>query len=101
MTEPANDDTPTGPGAPKQRWLEDIQEALERTGDAIRTAWDATRDSRMSALESARQAAQELGVALDKGISAARERWAGAEPGEPASPETPPGEDAPPKPDEA
>lgn len=101
MTEPAHDDPTTGPGEPKQRWLEDIQEALERTGDAIRTAWDATRDSRMSALESARQAAQELGVALDKGISAARERWAAAEPGEPASPETPPGEDAPPRPDEA
>lgn len=101
MTEPAHDDPTTGPGEPKQRWLEDIQEALERTGDAIRTAWDATRDSRMSALESARQAAQELGDALDKGISAARERWTTAEPGEPASPETPPGEDAPPRPDEA
>jgi len=75
MTEPAPEG-PTTESEPKQRWLDEIQEALERTGDAIRTAWDATRESRMTALESARQAAQELGVAIDKGIGAARERWA-------------------------
>lgn len=72
MTDP--DPEPTGSES-RQNWLHDIQDALERTGDAIRTAWDATRDSRASALESAKQAAQELGEALDKGIAAARERW--------------------------
>lgn len=76
MTEPDPEDTTTGTAEPRQRWLEDIQAALERTGDAIRTAWDATRESRATALESAKQAAQELGVAIDKGIGAARERWA-------------------------
>jgi hypothetical protein len=33
----------------------------------------------MSALESAKQAAQELGEVLDKGIAAAKERWAATE----------------------
>ena len=63
----------------RQRWLDEVQEALDRTGDAVRTAWDATRESRMSALESAKQAAQELGEVLDKGIAAAKERWAASE----------------------
>jgi hypothetical protein len=63
----------------RQRWLDEVQEALDRTGDAVRTAWDATRESRMSALESAKQAAQELGEVLDKGIAAAKERWAATE----------------------
>ena len=60
----------------RPRWLDEVQEALDRTGDAVRTAWEATRESRMSALESANQAAQELGEVLDKGIAAAKERWA-------------------------
>jgi hypothetical protein len=58
-----------------------MQDALDRTGDAIRTAWDASRETRMSALESAKQAAQELGEAIDKGIAAAKERWAGNDQG--------------------
>jgi hypothetical protein len=71
---------------------------MTRTGDAIRTAWEATRESRMSALESAKQAAQELGEVLDKGIAAAKERWSAAdqtatgptpEPAEPAPEPTP------------
>lgn len=60
----------------RQRWLEDVQAALDRTGDAIRTAWESTRESRMSALESAKQAVQDLGDAIDKGLAAAKERWA-------------------------
>jgi hypothetical protein len=60
----------------RQRWFADVQAALDRTGDALRTAWDATKDSRMSALESAKQAAQELGEVIDQGINAAKERWA-------------------------
>ena len=59
-----------------------MQEALDRTGDALRTAWDATRESRMSALESAKQAAQELGEVIDQGIAAAKERWAADSQGE-------------------
>jgi hypothetical protein len=60
----------------RQRWFADVQGALDRTGDALRTAWEATKDSRMSALESAKQAAQELGEVIDQGINAAKERWA-------------------------
>ena len=70
-------DNSTDPGESKQqRWFAEVQDALDRTGDALRTAWDATRDSRMSALESAKQAATELGEVIDQGITAAKERWA-------------------------
>lgn len=62
-------------GEERQRWIKDLQTALDRTGDAARTAWEATRDNRMSALESAKQAAKELGEVLEKGMDAARERW--------------------------
>jgi hypothetical protein len=67
----------------RQRWFADVQGALDRTGDALRTAWEATKDSRMSALESAKQAAQELGEVIDQGINAAKERWAESGPAEP------------------
>jgi hypothetical protein len=63
-------------GETRQKWINEVQEALDRTGEAVKSAWEATRESRMSALESARQAAQELGVAIDKGIAVAKERWA-------------------------
>jgi hypothetical protein len=77
----------------RQRWFAEVQGALDRTSDALRTAWDATKDSRMSALESAKQAAQELGEVIDQGISAAKERWAASEPaGEAAPSETSPSE---------
>ena len=76
MTDNGAQDKTTESSEARQRWIEEVQEALDRTGDAIRTAWDATRESRMSALESAKQAAQELGRVLDKGVAAARDRWA-------------------------
>ena len=63
----------------RQRWVSEVQEALDRTGDAVRTAWEATRESRMSAMESAKQAAKELGDVIDKGMTAAKERWSAAE----------------------
>jgi hypothetical protein len=82
----------------RQRWFAEVQGALDRTSDALRTAWDATKDSRMSALESAKQAAQELGEVIDQGISAAKERWAASEPaGEAAASEAPFAEEAAPK----
>lgn len=64
----------------RSRWVDEVQEAFDRTSEAIRTAWDATRESRMSALEAAKQAASELSDVLDQGIAAARERWAASEP---------------------
>jgi hypothetical protein len=63
----------------RSRWIDEVQDALDRTGEAIRTAWDATRESRMSALEAAKQAASELSDVIDQGIAAARERWAASE----------------------
>lgn len=63
----------------RNRWVDEVQEALDRTGEAIRTAWDATRESRTSALEAAKQAVSELSDVLDQGIAAARERWAAQE----------------------
>lgn len=71
----------------RQRWFADVQGALDRTGDALRTAWEATKDSRMSALESAKQAAQELGEVIDQGINAAKERWAESGPADAEPPE--------------
>jgi hypothetical protein len=81
MSDPG-DKMPEAGESKQQRWFNDVQEALDRTGDALRTAWDATRDSRMSALESAKQAAQELGEVIDQGIAAAKERWAADNQGE-------------------
>lgn len=89
----------------RQRWIKDLQTALDRTGDAARTAWEATRDNRMSALESAKQAAKELGEVLEKGMEAARERWdtetgARKEEGQPTgtTTDTPPPSESPPFP---
>lgn len=78
MTDQGDSTTEAGESK-QQRWFAEVQEALDRTGDALRTAWDATRDSRMSALESAKQAATELGEVIDQGIAAAKERWAAAD----------------------
>jgi len=78
MTEKENGPNESGENT-RTRWVEEVQEALDRTGDAIRTAWDATRDSRASALESAKQAVTELSDVIDKGIAAAKERWAAAD----------------------
>ena len=84
MTDQGDNSTDTNESK-QQRWFADVQDALDRTGDALRTAWDATRDSRMAALESAKQAAQELGEVIDQGITAAKERWAAVDEGDETS----------------
>jgi ABC-type nitrate/sulfonate/bicarbonate transport system substrate-binding protein len=76
MTTDNNHDQTNESADARNRWVDEAQEALDRTVAAVRSAWDATRESRMSALESAKQAAQELGRVLDKGVAAARDRWA-------------------------
>jgi ElaB/YqjD/DUF883 family membrane-anchored ribosome-binding protein len=58
-----------------RRWIDEAEEALNRTGDALRAAWDQTRDARASALEAAREAATRLGDAIDQGIEAAKKTW--------------------------
>lgn len=63
----------------KKDWKADAEDALQKTGDSLAAAWGATRDGRMSALENAKEAARQLGEAIDMGVSAAKDRWAGAE----------------------
>lgn len=65
----ANEEQPT------KRWVEEAEEALNRTGDALRAAWAETHEARSTALESAKEAAARLGEAIDQGIVAARRTW--------------------------
>jgi len=57
------------------QWITEAEEALNRTGDALKTAWNETREARMATLEAAREAASRLGKAIDEGIDAARHSW--------------------------
>lgn len=57
------------------KWIEEAERALDRASDALRVAWEDTRDVRMSTLEAAKQAATQLGKAIDEGIEAARGSW--------------------------
>ena len=66
-----------------RRWIDEAEEALDRTTVALRAAWDESREARMSALEAAKEAASRLGKAIDRGMEAAKEAW------EPAASEEP------------
>jgi len=59
----------------RKTWIEEAEEALNRTTEALKTAWDETREARMSTLEAAKEAANRLGTAIDQGIEVARQRW--------------------------
>ena len=63
------------PGGSK-KWVDDAEQALNKTSEALRAAWEGTREARMSTLEAAKEAATQLGQAIDKAIEAARESWA-------------------------
>lgn len=56
-------------------WMDEAESALERVGDALRQAWNETRDTRLATLEAAREAVVRLGDALDQGINVARDTW--------------------------
>ena len=58
-----------------KQWISEAEEALSRTGDALKTAWSETREARVATLEAAREAASRLGKAIDEGIEAARMSW--------------------------
>lgn len=58
-----------------RQWIDEAEEALNRTGEALRNAWNETKETRMGTLESAREAASRLGKAIDEGIAAARQSW--------------------------
>lgn len=74
-------------------WASEAEAALEGVGNALREAWDASRDARLSALESAKKAAQQLGEAIDHGVAAAKEKWE-AQGAPSAPPEAAPASDA-------
>jgi hypothetical protein len=60
----------------RKGWMDEVQAALDRANESMSAAWEATRDTRVRALEAAKQAVDELGAALDRGVAVARERWA-------------------------
>jgi hypothetical protein len=63
---------PTGQA---KKWVEDAEEAINKATEALRAAWEGTREVRMSTLQSAKDAAAQLGKAIDQGIEAARQSW--------------------------
>ena len=75
-------------GQERSDWANEAEAALEGVGNALREAWEASRDARLNALESAKKAALQLGEAIDQGVAAAREKWE-AQSGSEASPEAP------------
>lgn len=80
MTDQAENDR-DGEGATQRRdWTIDAEEALEGVGKSLREAWEASRDARLSALESAKKAAQQLGDAIDQGVTAAKQKWEDEQP---------------------
>jgi len=68
-----------------KQWIGEAEEALNRTGDALKTAWNETKEARMATLEAAREAASRLGKAIDEGIDAARKSWDVSQSREPAT----------------
>jgi len=66
-------------------WVDEAEAALNRTTEALRAAWEGSRDSRMKTLEAAKEAAAQLGKAIDDGLDVARDAWSrtGSPTGEP------------------
>jgi uncharacterized protein YhaN len=87
MTEGNHDQSSQSSETDRNRWVDDAQAALDRTVEAIKSAWDATRESRMGALDSAKQAAEDLGKVIEQGVAAAKERWSAEEDASAAAPE--------------
>lgn len=58
-----------------KKWIDEAEEALNRTAEALKTAWEGTREARMSTLDAAKDAANRLGEAIDQGIVVAKETW--------------------------
>ena len=76
MTDEAKTPEPKDEAAEqKTDWASEAEVALEGVGNALREAWEASRDARLSALESAKKAALQLGEAIDHGVAAAKEKW--------------------------
>lgn len=87
MTENPQQPTESEKKAMAKEWFDEAEAALERTGESLRAAWDASRGSRMSALEAAKEAASQLGAAIDRGVSGAKQRWEASKGAETATPD--------------
>lgn len=61
--------------ADDRNWMDEAEEALQRTTDALKAAWESSREQRMSALAAAKEAAEFLGRAIDEGADVARRTW--------------------------
>lgn len=70
------------------QWIDDAEDALGRTREALQTAWTETREARMATLETAREAVSRLGRAIEEGIDVARESWESTETEEPTGPDS-------------
>lgn len=79
MTDNNNQQPSEAEDAARKGWMGEAQEALDRVAEALRSAWDTTRDARMSALDSAKSAVNELGEVVERGVTAAKERWAASD----------------------
>lgn len=77
MTDQPGSDRDDEGTSQRRDWASEAEEALEGVGTALQEAWAASREARLSALESAKKAAQQLGEALEKGAAAARQKWEG------------------------
>lgn len=68
--------TESGNGGESSRptWFEEAEQALDKVAESLRAAWEETREPRMSALESAKKAAEQLGEAIDAGVDIVRIR---------------------------
>lgn len=62
-------------GESARNWIDEAEDALSRTGEALRTAWSETKEGRMATMEAAREAAARLGKAIDLGIETVRATW--------------------------
>ncbi|MCI0543565.1 MAG: hypothetical protein L0Z49_03845 [Actinobacteria bacterium] len=69
------EDTDNTGARKRPEWVDDAEDALSRAGEAVRAAWEATKETRVSALDSAKTAAKQLGEAIDRGVEAARQKW--------------------------
>ena len=58
-----------------KKWIDEAEEALNRTAEALKAAWEGTREARMSTLEAAKDAANHLGETIDQGIAVAKGTW--------------------------
>lgn len=65
-----------------RKWSDEAEEALDRTTEALKAAWEGSREARVSALEAAKEAANRLAEAIDRGVAVARETWDSTREGE-------------------